>query len=87
MTLDEAIDALPVGAFHYRLLAMCGAVFMADAMEVSNRPFPYVSIPLIANPIPNPSGKLIGLHLAVRWRRVGPRLRQGGEHYSRRLRR
>jgi MFS family permease len=35
MSLDDAIDAIPVGTFHYRLLFMCGAVFMADAMEVN----------------------------------------------------
>lgn len=35
MTLDAAIESIPVGYFHYRLLFMCGAVFMADAMEVN----------------------------------------------------
>eukprot|EP01035_Chromulina_nebulosa_P016815 gene16815-22299_t len=29
------MDMIPVSWFHYRLLAMCGIAFMADAMEVS----------------------------------------------------
>jgi putative MFS transporter len=33
--LDNVVDSLPIGFFHYRLLVMCGLAFMADAMEVS----------------------------------------------------
>lgn len=35
MTLDEALESLPVGMFHYRLLALCGSSFLADAAEVN----------------------------------------------------
>jgi MFS family permease len=34
-TLNEVIDGIPLGPFHYRLLVLCGLAFMADAMEVS----------------------------------------------------
>jgi len=34
-TLDEVIDTMPVGRFHWRLLAICGLSFMADSMEVT----------------------------------------------------
>ena len=34
MTVDEAIDSIPIGLFHYRLLALCGSSFLADAAEV-----------------------------------------------------
>jgi len=33
--LNEVLDSIPVGVFHYRLLLICGLSFMADAMEVS----------------------------------------------------
>ena len=35
MTLDEALESLPIGLFHYRLLALCGSSFLADAAEVN----------------------------------------------------
>ncbi len=35
MTVDQAIDAIPIGLFHYRLLALCGSSFLADAAEVN----------------------------------------------------
>ncbi len=35
MTLDEALESLPIGVFHYRLLALCGSSFLADAAEVN----------------------------------------------------
>ena len=35
MTVDEAIDSIPIGLFHYRLLALCGSSFLADAAEVN----------------------------------------------------
>jgi len=34
-TLDEVIDTMPEGRFHWRLLAICGLSFMADSMEVT----------------------------------------------------
>jgi len=34
-SLDDTLDNIPVGKFHWQLLIMCGAVFMADAMEVN----------------------------------------------------
>mmetsp|Transcript_24551 Transcript_24551/g.36146 ORF Transcript_24551/g.36146 Transcript_24551/m.36146 type:complete len:495 (-) Transcript_24551:206-1690(-) len=34
-TLDQVLEGLPVGWFHYRLLFICGLAFMADGMEVS----------------------------------------------------
>lgn len=34
-TLDEVIEKIPVGWFHYRLLFICGLAFMADGLEVS----------------------------------------------------
>jgi hypothetical protein len=33
--LDEALNMIPVGKFHYSLVLMTGLAFMADAMEVS----------------------------------------------------
>jgi len=33
-TIDEVLEAMPVGWFHYRLLLMVGCAFAADAMEV-----------------------------------------------------
>lgn len=33
--LNEVIDMIPVGLFHYRLLFICGLAFMADGLEVS----------------------------------------------------
>ena len=35
MELEEALEALPIGFFHYRLLFMCGLCFMADGLEVN----------------------------------------------------
>lgn len=35
ITLNEALMQIPVGLFQYRLLFMCGFVFMADALEVN----------------------------------------------------
>lgn len=35
ITLDEALEFNPVGFFQYRILLMCGFVFMADALEVN----------------------------------------------------
>ena len=35
LTIDEAIDNIPIGLFHYRLLALCGSSFLADAAEVN----------------------------------------------------
>lgn len=35
VTLEELLDDVPIGRFHYRLLVICGMAFMADAMEVS----------------------------------------------------
>jgi hypothetical protein len=29
-TLEEMLDKIPVGWFHYRLLLICGLAFMAD---------------------------------------------------------
>jgi MFS family permease len=34
MPLDEILEKIPVGTFHYRLLVMTGFAFGADAMEV-----------------------------------------------------
>lgn len=34
MTIDQAIDGLGLGAFQWRLLAICGLTWAADAMEV-----------------------------------------------------
>jgi hypothetical protein len=34
VTLEELLDDIPIGKFHYRLLVICGMAFMADAMEV-----------------------------------------------------
>ena len=33
--LEQALEMLPVGFFHYRLLFMCGLCFMADGLEVN----------------------------------------------------
>jgi len=33
--VDEVLDMIPMGFFHYRLLVLTGLAFMADAMEVS----------------------------------------------------
>lgn len=35
LTLDEVLEKIPLGIFHYRLLVVCGMSFMADAMEVT----------------------------------------------------
>lgn len=34
-SLDEILEKIPLGFFHYRLLIVCGMSFMADAMEVT----------------------------------------------------
>jgi MFS family permease len=34
-SLDEILEKIPIGFFHYRLLVVCGMSFMADAMEVT----------------------------------------------------
>jgi hypothetical protein len=31
-TLEQVLDSIPVGWFHYRLLFICGLAFMADGM-------------------------------------------------------
>ena len=33
--LNDVLESMELGYFHYRLLLMCGMSFMADAMEVS----------------------------------------------------
>mmetsp|Transcript_5193 Transcript_5193/g.7975 ORF Transcript_5193/g.7975 Transcript_5193/m.7975 type:complete len:473 (+) Transcript_5193:68-1486(+) len=33
--LNDVLEDIPLGVFHYRLLAICGMSFMSDAMEVS----------------------------------------------------
>ena len=35
MRLDDVLELLPVGKYHYRLLFICGMSFMSDAMEVT----------------------------------------------------
>ena len=35
VTVDEALESLPVGNFHYMLLLLCGVAFMADSMEIA----------------------------------------------------
>ena len=35
MELEEVVEMIPIGFMHYRLLAMCGLCFMADALEVN----------------------------------------------------
>ena len=32
MKLDDVLELIPTGKFHYRLLIICGMSFMADAM-------------------------------------------------------
>ena len=32
MHLDDVLELIPCGKFHYRLLIICGMSFMADAM-------------------------------------------------------
>lgn len=34
LTIDQCLDIIPLSFFQYRLLALCGVLFMADAMEV-----------------------------------------------------
>lgn len=34
VTVDEALESLPIGTFHYILLGLCGVAFMADSMEI-----------------------------------------------------
>ena len=31
-TLNEVVESIDIGWFHYRLLVLCGLSFMADAM-------------------------------------------------------
>ena len=33
--IDDAIEMIPLGLFHYRLLVLCGMAYMADAIEIS----------------------------------------------------
>lgn len=35
MRLDEVLESIPLGMYHYRLLVICGMAFMSDAMEVT----------------------------------------------------
>lgn len=35
LSLDEVIEMIPVGIFHYRLLLICGLAFTTDALEIS----------------------------------------------------
>lgn len=35
MTLDDALELIPLGPFHYRMLFLCGLAFMSDALEVN----------------------------------------------------
>jgi MFS family permease len=39
MTLDEAIESIPFGFYHYRLFVLCGLNFMLDAFEISSLSF------------------------------------------------
>lgn len=32
LSIDEALEMIPVGKYHYRLLVICGMSFMSDAM-------------------------------------------------------
>lgn len=32
MRLDDVLELIPVGKYHYRLLIICGMSFMSDAM-------------------------------------------------------
>jgi putative MFS transporter len=34
-SLDDILEKMPISTFHYRLLLLCGLVFMADGMEVA----------------------------------------------------
>jgi MFS family permease len=34
LTIDDCLDIIPLSYFQYRLLILCGVLFMADAMEV-----------------------------------------------------
>lgn len=45
MRLDDILEKMPVGRFHYRLLVICGLCFMADAMvsEDISRSFRFIS--------------------------------------------
>lgn len=33
--IDEVLENIPIGRFHYWLLFVCGLAFAADSMEVS----------------------------------------------------
>lgn len=37
MRLDDLLELIPVGLYHYRLLAICGMSFMSDAMVIVTR--------------------------------------------------
>jgi putative MFS transporter len=34
-SLDDILERMPISMFHYRMLVLCGLVFMADGMEVA----------------------------------------------------
>ncbi|RYY72833.1 hypothetical protein EON63_20350 [archaeon] len=34
-SLDEILEMIPLGVFHYRVLLLCGLSFMCDALEVN----------------------------------------------------
>jgi MFS family permease len=44
MSIDDAVEATPIGVFHYRLLLMCGLAYMLDAIEVSLLSFVVVMV-------------------------------------------
>lgn len=33
-SLEDILSSIPLGAFHYKLLIVCGLAFMADAMVI-----------------------------------------------------
>ena len=35
ISLDEALESIPLGLFQYRLLFLCGFAFMTDSLEVN----------------------------------------------------
>ena len=37
MRLDDVLELIPVGKYHYRLLIICGMSFMSDAMVSAPR--------------------------------------------------
>ena len=34
-SLDEMLERIPLGVFHYRMLLLCGLSFMCDSVEVN----------------------------------------------------